>query len=263
MRNFILKSGLALLVIVFGCGGPGRFQGPRVISKSDLDYPLSAQLNRIEGDVVVGVFVNPLGRADEVRLLESSGHEELDGAALEFSKNVNFEPAYLDGKALGTWTKLVLRYKLTEVLFEKDRWLYDVKTLQKQAAAERDAIEQNKQVRRLLTHCVGLSNYVERINDVRINDTIRNVLLSHIEKRWNPFWDVMPAPFAVFDDLIERFPNSEYVERAKEELIRQLIDAEYKIRIQSLKSGRVARKSLVLIDLIKVRLDELQPSIQK
>jgi hypothetical protein len=47
----------------------------------------------------------------------------------------------------------------------------------------------------------------------------------------------------------------------KEDLIKQLVDAEYKIRIKALKSKRFARKSAELVDMLEKRLNELQEPI--
>ena len=112
---------LLLAVLTLGCGTT-RFRSPKVISDKKLSYPLSAQINKIEGSVVVGVFVSKRGKPVDIRLFQSSDSKDLDNAALKFAKETKFEPAVLDGQPIGAWTKLILRYKLSEVYFEEDKW---------------------------------------------------------------------------------------------------------------------------------------------
>lgn len=248
---------LLAIILTLACGH-GRYRSPRVISSMDIDYPLSAQLNRIEGEVLVAVFVDKDGAPEEVKLLESSGHEDLDKAALKFAKSVKFEPAELDGKPISSWTRLLLKYKLTEVYFDKDQWLSEVLRLQNKIAMEKDSTQREIYLKRLYTKLVGLTNYVERKKDIRINSIIKDAVSKPIKKRYANFWSEFPAPFAVFDDFLLRYPDASFINLAKEDLIRLLIDTEYAVRMKSIKSKRISKKYLDLLDTIEKRLDELQ-----
>ncbi len=253
---------ILLLLLTLGCGGSGRFRSPKVISEMHLDYPLAAQLQKIEGETLVGVFVSADGRAEEVTLVESSGHKELDDAALRFARTLTFQPALLDNKPISAWTRLLLRYRLTEVLFENDRWLVEVQSLHNQAKAEKDSSKREIIFRKLYTNYVGLVNYVDRQEDTEINSTIRAVLTRTVEQQWQPFWDIIPAPFAVFDDFLKRYPRSALTERVKEDLMQQLVETEYRIKIKALGSSRLARKTPVLIQMLESRLEELQKKME-
>ena len=223
-----------------------------------LDYPLAAQLQKIEGETLVGVFVNSEGHPDDVTLVESSGHEELDHAAIKFAKTLTFQPALLDNKPISAWTRLLLRYRLTEVMFENDRWLVEVQSLHNQAKAEKDSSKREAIFRKLYTNYVGLVNYVERREDLDINSTIRSILSKTVEQQWQPFWDILAVPFTVFDDFLKRYPQSALTERVKDDLMQQLVETEYRIKIKSLSSNRLARKSPDLIQMLESRLEELQ-----
>jgi len=226
-----------------------------------LDYPLAAQLQKIEGETLVGVFVNTEGHPEDVTLVESSGHDELDHAALKFAKTLTFQPALLDNKPISAWTRLLLRYRLTEVMFENDRWLVEVQSLHGQAKAEKDSTKREAILRKLYTNYIGLTNYVDRREDLEINSTIRSVLTKAVEQHWQPFWDIVPASFTVFDDFLQRYPQSALTERIKDDLMQQLVEAEYRIKIKALSSNRLARKSPELIQMLESRLEELQKKV--
>jgi TonB family protein len=245
-------------LLILGCGSNSRFRSPKVISDREIDYPLSAQLNRIEGEALVGVFVSDQGKPEEVTLLGSSGHDELDQAAVKFARTLTFKPALLDNKPISAWSRLLLRYRLTEVLFDEDRWLADVNNLHDQAKIENDSLKREAVYRKLYTNYVGLTNYLERNDNPEINDIIRQTLSAPVEERWQPFWDVIATAFPVFDDFLQRYPESILASNVREDLMRQLVETEYRIKIASLKSSRIARKSPELIEMLESRLNKLQ-----
>ena len=79
-----------------------------------------------------------------------------------------------------------------------------------------------------------------------------------MRKRYKPFLKIIPITFAVFDDFLEKYPGSPIAVRAKEDLLQQLVEGEYRIRIRALKSASFARKTLLLIDYLESRIKELQ-----
>ena len=257
-----IKAIWLFFLLTLACA-TSRYKPPRVISNNKLEYPLTAQLERIEGDVLVGVFVNKEGQPEEIELIESSGHKELDEAALLFVKKVDFSPARLDEKSISSWTRLVLRYRLSEVIFNKEDWLAKVEHLNQQASEEPDSAKHELILQDLYTDYLALVEYADLNDDPAINQTIKLVLSKSVRNRWYAFWDYIPAPFVVFDDFIERYPKSPLTSRVNEDLIRQLVDAEYKIRIKALKSRRFATKSAELIQMLEEKLDELQNAVRE
>ena len=250
-----------ILCSLFNCGH-SRYRSPRVASDVELDYPIAAQLEKIEGQVQVAVYVTEEGKAEDVRLEKSSGYKLLDDAALEFSKTVEFTPGMIDKKPISSWTRLVLRYKLSEVYFDKERWLNDVLLVHQQIEmAGEDRKEQNRLLRQLYTNNAGLVNYVKKYDDVSINTFIRATVTNAIRNRYSDFWNAYAAPCAALDDFLERYPDSEFEELVKRDLTKELVDMEYEIRMASLKSDRDQQKNRELIKQIEKRLDELQEQI--
>lgn len=75
-------------------------------------YPRVARRRGYEGTVFVRVLVGMDGLVDEVRLDESSGHETLDGAALQTVQRWAFEPAVRGTEKVEMWVRIPLRFRL-------------------------------------------------------------------------------------------------------------------------------------------------------
>jgi TonB family protein len=245
-----------------GCG-TARFRSPKVISKIELDYPLTAQIQRMEGDVLVGVFVNKDGKPEETNLVESSGHPELDDAALAYVKKLDFQPACVDEKAIGAWTRLLMRYRLDKVYFEKEKWLNTVLELQSQIATEKDSIKLENDYRKYYTQLLALSEFARVDKNPEINRTIQHTLSKSVRDRWQPLWDSIAAPFTAFDDFLFRYPACSYSNRVTDDLLLLLVEAEHTVRASAIKSTHFALRSSGFIDLLDKRVTELKSTIKE
>lgn len=56
-------------------------------------YPLGARLRGEEGVVRIGAYINALGRAEDVKVLKSSGYRALDRATVEAISRAKFVPS--------------------------------------------------------------------------------------------------------------------------------------------------------------------------
>ena len=211
--------------------------------------------------MAVGVFVDPDGRPVTVRVLESSGYAVLDTAAYQFAKSLTFHPAVIDEKPIGSWTRLVLKYKLTDVVFNKEKWINDAIYLQKKIAASVDSNEKARNQRRLYVHYLGLLNYSRKTPDLDLNYTIKRVIQKSTFAQWRDFWPLIVSPFALFDDFLQQYPEAPIAENVKEELVRTLIEAEGNIRTRALKSRKIAIMANELIEKIETRLYQVQNQI--
>jgi TonB family protein len=253
-----VKKFVAIFIALCMACGTARFRSPKVISEMKLEYPLSAQLQHIEGDVLVGVFVNKDGTPGEAKLIESSGHPELDEAALVYVKKAQFEPGLIDEKPVGSWTKLILRYRLDKVYFEKEKWLNQILDLQHQAEAEHDSAKLENIYRQFYISFAGLVEYIKVHDTPEINRTIQHVLSRPVRDRWHMFWDTLAAPFAVYDDFLYRYHSATYGNKMEQDLLQLLVDAQYKIRANSITSSRLNRQSSELINILENRIQEIQ-----
>jgi len=256
----VARYGILLLCgLICNCATTkGDYKAPKVLFDGELDYPLNAQLNKVEGDVLVGVFVDKDGKPLEVDILRSSGSEDLDSAAVSFSRKVEYAPAVYNDNPIGSWTRLELRYKLQKVDFDENSWISEVRHIQRQLDEEKDAEKRKTLLQRLYTKYSGMVEYIKKNNEVKINKTIELALTDSSFKKWREFWDVIPAPFVLYDDFWERYPDCPFKIILKDDLMKQIIEAEYLLRMKTLKNPRFMQRSLHYLDVLNARLNELQ-----
>jgi TonB family protein len=63
-------------------------------------YPAASKAAGHQGKPTVRVCVNPDAQIESAEVLESSGHEELDGAAVSLARNGRYEPERVDNTAI-------------------------------------------------------------------------------------------------------------------------------------------------------------------
>ncbi len=85
---------------------------PRPTREIRPDYPKGARLRGEEGAVVLELHVTSRGRADVVRVVGTSGFEELDLAAVKAVKAARFTPAKASGANVDSTARLTLLFKL-------------------------------------------------------------------------------------------------------------------------------------------------------
>lgn len=76
------------------------------------EYPEIAQQNNWEGRVVVKAYINADGSVGEVQVAKSSGHSELDEAALAAVKRTKFEPAKRGDEVVAAWVRVPVTFAL-------------------------------------------------------------------------------------------------------------------------------------------------------
>ena len=76
------------------------------------NYPEIAQQNNWEGRVIVKAYINADGSVGDVQVAKSSGHSELDDAALEAVKRTRFEPARRGEETVAAWVRIPVTFSL-------------------------------------------------------------------------------------------------------------------------------------------------------
>lgn len=85
---------------------------PVVLKKVETVYPIEAQKQGIEGKVVLKVFVSEKGEVPNIEIVESSGHDSLDQAAIDSVKRWIFIPADVNGKKCASDTEITVVFML-------------------------------------------------------------------------------------------------------------------------------------------------------
>ncbi|QDS88411.1 Gram-negative bacterial tonB protein [Rosistilla ulvae] len=75
-------------------------------------YPIQAVRDRLQGTVMLRLFVDSTGRVEDVEIVESSGHVALDDAAMEAVKKWTGQPAKRYGRPIASEEVLPIRFRL-------------------------------------------------------------------------------------------------------------------------------------------------------
>ncbi len=75
-------------------------------------YPASARRRGMEGTVVLEVLVDRTGQPAQVRVLQSSGYDLLDGSALKSVRQWRFSPGRRMGRPQEMWVQVPVRFQL-------------------------------------------------------------------------------------------------------------------------------------------------------
>ena len=94
----------------------GRFEppdGPKNVLMTDMEYPSWAKKMHLEGTVVLAFLVDVDGSVHEQTVIQSSGNEAFDRAALKCWEDARFtHPARLDGRPVPTLMPVRVRFKI-------------------------------------------------------------------------------------------------------------------------------------------------------
>lgn len=92
--------------------GSGTTRGPRIVEGEKPEYPGNARGKGWEGTVRLQILVNTAGRVEEVRIMSSSGYDELDQAARQAVQEWRFSPALQNGSPVAAWATLPVVFDL-------------------------------------------------------------------------------------------------------------------------------------------------------
>ena len=77
-------------------------------------YPKEAEKKGIEGTVGLRVLVTEKGTVDKVEIESSSGHREMDEAAIKAARKTRFRPAVKDGQRVAMWINYPIQFALSK-----------------------------------------------------------------------------------------------------------------------------------------------------
>lgn len=109
------KPGLALALMitafVSGCAADQQIEQPMPLyDEVPIDYPLELWDSDVEGETLLRVRVTDMGRVDSVVVLESSGHETFDSAAVDGALKLRFQPARKNGMRIEVWAEVPVHF---------------------------------------------------------------------------------------------------------------------------------------------------------
>ncbi len=83
---------------------------PRVVSRSPVQYPVSAMKKHIKGYVVVNLLIDTDGSIEAAKVLQSSPPGVFDAAALSGIRSWRFAPGKYKGRPVKVWAKQKVRF---------------------------------------------------------------------------------------------------------------------------------------------------------
>lgn len=111
-----LRATVVLALVAAGatassCRGGADIEEPTpLFTESPVEYPLELWDRDIEGTTLVRVLVNEEGGVDSAMVMESSGHPELDSAAVRGALAMGFDPATREGEPLRVWARVPVHF---------------------------------------------------------------------------------------------------------------------------------------------------------
>lgn len=90
---------------------PSILNRTEIVAAMNAEYPPLLRGAGIGGSVVVYMFVNELGKLEEVRLHKSSGHRALDEAALAVAELYEFSPARNRDEPVPVWVQFPITFQ--------------------------------------------------------------------------------------------------------------------------------------------------------
>ena len=85
---------------------------PRPLKSIRPNYPKGARQRNEEGDVTLELAISASGRVESAAVVSSSGHEELDAAALLAAERTRFSPARSGSRAVSASARITITFRL-------------------------------------------------------------------------------------------------------------------------------------------------------
>lgn len=102
---------LLLAAVAAACAGDQPIERPAPLyGEVPIDYPLELWDQDVEGETLLRVRVTATGHVDSVLVLESSGRQAFDSAAIAGARDLRFRPARRNGKRIVVWAEVPVHF---------------------------------------------------------------------------------------------------------------------------------------------------------
>jgi TonB family protein len=100
-----------VLAFSVGCTGDREVELPAPLyGQLPIGYPLELWDQDVEGRTLLRVRVTDVGGVDSVEVLESSGYDAFDSAAIAGARELRFTPARRNGKRIDVWAQVPVHF---------------------------------------------------------------------------------------------------------------------------------------------------------
>lgn len=113
--TLVATLGTALVVslgaALSGCAGDRPIERPTPLQgDTPIEYPLAMWDQDVEGETLLRVLVSETGEVRRVEVMQTSGHAELDSAAVAGARDLRFRPAMRGGKRIEVWATVPVSF---------------------------------------------------------------------------------------------------------------------------------------------------------
>jgi TonB family protein len=229
IRYFLIFFFITIVVCQFSChpeskDGSVIVQPVLLSTQESLRYPLEAFDQGLQGKVVIRIFVNKEGKVSDTKILYSSGSDILDEAALKMARSSIFKPGLIDGEPSDFWLNLPIQFKLdgdSEISIDLDVWTASTLDYRKKIETGSE-VNKSDTYKSLYYHYQSLANKISSSRSRTANKRLLITVEGPIGKPWLNYQDKWPLGFLLYQDYIIRYPKSEFVLKAHNDLIRYL-----------------------------------------
>ncbi len=111
MNRIQLSLTLTVAVALVACAGEGEIEQPAPLyGEIPIEYPLHLWDQDMEGETLLRVRVTDTGSVDSVEVVESSGYQDFDAAAVDGARRLRFTPARQDGERIRVWARVPVHF---------------------------------------------------------------------------------------------------------------------------------------------------------
>ena len=254
----------ASLLVFSGCAhldqlDKDNITAPKLKKEPKLIYPVSAQSENRSGISVLYLGISSKGHVEKTHVYKSSGHADLDEAALAYCRGLVFEPARQNGNPIPAQMKWQVKFDLANM--EKDIF--------KKIAKVKDlysVLQDNDNTKKFEIQTDILNIHTSVINEVqdgrKFNEYMYEVIRPDIREEWEKNTDNYPLTFLLYHDFIRRFESYDSLNTVKEMLKYSLErDMEYLQTAENLSNNFTVKKD-ELISYIRNFIKENYPELK-
>ena len=112
----LFRKSILLLIFLSGCSYFSNLErneiiSPKLIKKPKLIYPAAAQGDDRFGTSIIILEISDAGIVEKTLVYKSSGHTDLDKAALEYCNGLKFTPAMQNGNPIPASMKWQIKWE--------------------------------------------------------------------------------------------------------------------------------------------------------
>ena len=210
---------ILLLLIAASCGhniekiSENNFAPPSVKIQPRFLYPKVAQENGYTGTAKIIFTVMNNGSVDKVSVEKSTGYKILDNAAIDYCRQIVFNPAERNGKQVSCRIIWDINFNISDVNSEANSYLLEIERLYRDmnySGTENEKRYAQKQILKL--HDEFINNMKDALS---FNLVLRKTLSPNTVDEWKDVWDSWPLSFLLYHDFLIRFNDYDSIADVK------------------------------------------------